>query len=125
MRENLTLWWWQPKERRRQQPRSRSVPEVTPINLMAPYVSSSDTSKAAAHSVRGDLQAMEKKVYSALWDAGMDGMTCDAVEVAIGMSHQSCSARIRGLAKLGRIIDTGRRAPTRSGRSAVVWAVAI
>ena len=52
-----------------------------------------------------------------------NGGTCDEVEVMSGFSHQTVSARIRELAKAGRIKDSGRTRPTSAGRKAVVWIV--
>lgn len=49
--------------------------------------------------------------------------TCDAVEVALEMRHQTAAARIRDLVKAGILRDSGRTAPTRSGRKAVIWEV--
>lgn len=51
------------------------------------------------------------------------GSTCDELEVALLMSHQTTSARVRDLAKAGKIVDSGRRRLTRTGRKAIVWAV--
>jgi len=48
------------------------------------------------------------------------GATCDDVEVALGMKHQTASARIRELAQIGLIASRGVR-KTRSGRNATVW----
>ena len=51
------------------------------------------------------------------------GRTCDRVEQALYMSHQTASARIRDLAATGRIVDSGRREKTRTGRPAICWKV--
>ncbi len=48
--------------------------------------------------------------------------TCDECEVALGISHQTCSAAINKLMRLGFIVATGSR-KTRSGRVARVWTV--
>lgn len=37
------------------------------------------------------------------------------------MRHQTASARIRELVQKGRVVDSTRRRPTRSGRLAIVW----
>lgn len=47
--------------------------------------------------------------------------TCDDVEIATGMSHQTTSATINALVKQGRVVDSGKRARTRTGRFAVIW----
>lgn len=49
------------------------------------------------------------------------GRTCDHVERVLRMSHQTASARIRDLSKAGKIVDSGRREKTRTGRSAICW----
>lgn len=49
-----------------------------------------------------------------------DGATCDEVEVALGMSHQTASARINELYRMCAIDPSGLR-KTRSGRNATIW----
>lgn len=46
--------------------------------------------------------------------------TCDEVEVALGMNHQTCSARFSELKAAGLIQPTVRR-KTRTGATAQVW----
>jgi predicted transcriptional regulator len=53
---------------------------------------------------------------------GADGATCDEVEQAMRLTHQTASARINELMNAGKIREGGRR-KTRSGRSATVWVV--
>lgn len=86
-----------------------------------PYEATSTTSAAAAASIEDrDLARLEALVYQTIAHAPR---TCDAVEVETGLSHQTASARIRGLVLRDRIIDSGERAKTRSGRSAVIWRI--
>ena len=89
-------------------------------SVTAPYVRGSDTSRDAAWSVEGRLGADAQRVYEAI-EKSSDGMTCDEVEESLEMRHQTASARIKGLRDVGRIIDSGRRRPTRSGRNAAVY----
>ena len=49
------------------------------------------------------------------------GATCDEIEVALSLSHQTASARVRDLFKAGSIRDSGIRRNTRTGRKAAVW----
>jgi len=90
-----------------------------------PYAKNSPTSKAAAESMVFHAPNIRDRVFSAIYAtrtfSGMSGLTCDEAEVACGLSHQTVSARIRELFKAGRIKDSGRTRPTRSGRKAVVW----
>ena len=46
--------------------------------------------------------------------------TCDEVEIALELTHQSASAAINGLMNSGAVIATTKR-KTRSGRNARVW----
>ena len=48
------------------------------------------------------------------------GATCDEIEVALGMRHQSASARITELRRGGKIEAVGKR-PTRTGSKAAVY----
>ncbi len=50
-----------------------------------------------------------------------DGFTCDEAEVALGLTHQACSARFTELKKDLAIVPTGLRRPTRTGRYAKVY----
>jgi hypothetical protein len=86
-----------------------------------PFEVGSPTSAAAAESITDeDLSRLEARVFDEIARAPQ---TCDALEVATGLSHQTTSARIRGLVLRDRIIDSGYKQRTRSGRWAVVWRV--
>jgi hypothetical protein len=49
------------------------------------------------------------------------GITCDQLEQVLNMSHQTTSARIRDLVLAGKLVDSGRREKTRTGRPAICW----
>jgi DNA adenine methylase len=49
------------------------------------------------------------------------GATCDEVEEALDLRHQTASARVNELCSDGKIVDSGERRKTRSGRAAIVW----
>jgi predicted HTH transcriptional regulator len=85
----------------------------------APYVKNSDTSKEAADSILLNSKTLRGIVFAYI--KGANGCTCDEVETALEMKHQTASARIRELSEAGYISDKGKRRPTRSGRLAVVW----
>ncbi|HUT03305.1 MAG TPA: hypothetical protein VM163_05380 [bacterium] len=89
------------------------------LNIFPPFVKGSDTSEAAAVSIEPSAGSMRSEVLGFLRDRG--GGTCDGVEVALNMRHQTASARIRELAVAGLIVDRGAREKTRSGRLAVFW----
>ncbi len=82
------------------------------------------TSRLATTSVEPLLKGLQRDVLRVVRDAGPDGYTCDEVEQALGRTHQTVSARVHELFRMGAIVDTGRRRPTRSQRLATVWCVA-
>lgn len=100
--------------------RSRTTAFV--LTGQPPHVVGSDTSEAAAKSIKAQVPTMQRAVLDCI-SRGRDGRTCDEVEVWLSMSHQTASARIRDLVKAGAIVDSGQRRPTRSGRKAAVYVV--
>jgi predicted transcriptional regulator len=48
------------------------------------------------------------------------GATCDEVEIALGLAHQTCSARISELKRDG-LLDPVAKRPTRTGSMAQAW----
>lgn len=86
----------------------------------APFVSGSPTSEAAAASMAPHAGTVRDDVLKYIKSTG-HGATCDEVEAALNLRHQTASARVRELAKTMRIMDSGTTRPTRSGRKAVVW----
>lgn len=84
------------------------------------HVRGSDTSYAAARSMDGPAASIRERVFQAIKAAGANGVTSDQLEATMGR-HQTISARVRELSLLGRIMDTGRRRATRSGRKARVY----
>lgn len=74
-------------------------------------------SVASRRVTNSDLD--RSRVMEAIALSGLHGMTCDEAEVALGMSHQSCSARLSELKMRGLVRVVGTR-PTRTGCSASV-----
>ena len=91
------------------------------LQLKAPYARGSDTSKEAAESIEPSSGTLRAHVLGFIKRRGKRGMTCDELEHASGLTHQTASARINELMKLQAIRDSGKRRRTRSGRNAVVW----
>jgi len=90
-------------------------------NGTAPFVAGSSTSQAAATSINGSAATLRNTVLATIRAAGPNGMTCDEVEQALSMRHQTASARIRELSLRNQVFDSTRRRRTRSNRTAVVW----
>ena len=75
------------------------------------------TSKEAFDSV--DTSRIQARVRDLIDRIG--GCTCDQAMSLLQLTHQSCSPAFTALKKLEAIRDSGRRAPTRTGRNAIVW----
>lgn len=80
-----------------------------------------ETSIEAALSYLPQLGADEARVLKFV--ASNDGAICDEVEAALGMKHQTASARLNGLEQKKCVIRTGERRRTRSNRWALVYRV--
>lgn len=87
----------------------------------APFVAGSYTSRAAAESMERGAGRLRAIVLDAIRLAGVAGATCDELEHALILTHQTCSARVRELVLGGHVLDSGKRRKTRSGRAATVW----
>jgi len=89
------------------------------------FVAGCDTSEAAAASLDDlALSRMRRMVLAHIMRHGALGATCDEIEIAERMRHQSASARVRELVLDGMVVDSGRRRHTRSGRPARVYVIA-
>lgn len=66
---------------------------------------------------------IREEVFRFVKYMGSAGATCDEAEADLFLSHQTCSARFNELWRRGRIVDSGQRRPTRSGRKAIVFVV--
>lgn len=86
------------------------------------YHKGADTSVAAHTGTPVQHRiTLREKVFCLLIGSADTGLTCDEVEVILGRTHQTVSARITELVAEGRIRDSFRRRPTRSGRQARVY----
>jgi hypothetical protein len=84
-----------------------------------PHAAGSETSKEAAASMVQAAPAIRQKVLNYVQQCGATGATCDEVEEALGLSHQTASARITELRhKFKKIMPAGFKRETRSGRMA-------
>lgn len=79
------------------------------------------TQDAAWHEIQPTAGSLEGQVLDAI---AASPSTCDELEERLGLSHQTCSARVNTLMQRGLIVADGKRA-TRSGRQARVWRVVI
>lgn len=86
------------------------------------FVPGSDTSKAAAARTESSAAGMRARVVEFVGSRA-NGATCDEVEAALDMRHQTASARVREAYLAGQLILTEDRRPTRSGSTARVYKV--
>lgn len=87
---------------------------------MPPHVAQ-QTSLEAAQAIESDVSQLRETVFRYVKGEHLQGATCDEVEVELNMRHQTASARLRELVLTKRVVDSGMRRRTRSGRWAIVW----
>lgn len=80
-----------------------------------------DTSIAAADSLQTMAATLTEAAYQYVLGRGSDGATCDEVEVALGLRHQTASSRLWALERAGRVTMSVTTRPTRSGRKARIY----
>jgi hypothetical protein len=94
-----------------------------PYHNQPPFVAGSETSEAAASRAKQSAETMRARVLEYITAQGEEGATDDEVEVALGMLHQTASARRRELELSGHIQKTDWSRPTRTGSQAAVYCV--
>lgn len=92
------------------------------IDPTAEFHGGNRESVEAHDSIRSAKQRLRKQVLDYI-KAHPFGCTSDEVEAALGLSHQTVSARMTELKADGQIVPTGERRKTRSGRNAGVYLV--
>jgi hypothetical protein len=75
-------------------------------------------SEAANDSIHPFKNTLRQKVFAYLVAVG--GATCDEVEAALELRHQTASARLTELVQMERATRSDETRPTRSGRNARV-----
>lgn len=80
-----------------------------------------ETSVDAAASMRQPAAVIREKVFNWVEEQGLNGAICDEAEEALGLKHQTCSARFRELEQAGRLTKTEDKRKTRSHRNAYVY----
>ena len=74
-----------------------------------------------AHESQKDKAPLDRVVLLDRIRKYPTGISCDRLEGLLGMKHQTASARLRDLAIAGKIVDSGRRETTSTGRKAICW----
>lgn len=91
------------------------MPDVT-----AGFHGGNPESVAANESIEDHKPTIRRRIAGYVHARGPVGATVDEIEIALGYSHQTASARVTELKQLGSLVPTGDRRPTRSGSSAAV-----
>ncbi len=88
-------------------------------------ITTADTSLAAFRSKLSTAAIDRRRIIEYVRVQGINGSTCDQAEVALDMSHQTCSARFSEMSKPKRgpatLYPSGELRPTRTGHRAVVF----
>ncbi len=95
-----------------------------PYGGSPPFERGSETSLAAARSMEESAPTLRDRVEEYVKRCGTSGATDDEIEEALGLRHQTASARRRELELLGRIVKGPAFRLTRSGRRAGVYLAA-
>jgi hypothetical protein len=88
--------------------------------MHAPYAAGSVTSQEAAESIEPSSEALCRRILAEVSARGLSGMTCDEIEAALSLAHQTASARVWELCGAGCLTDAGAKRVTRRGRRASV-----
>jgi predicted ArsR family transcriptional regulator len=85
----------------------------------APYVTTSETSREAATSMKGKTANLRSLVLEALRNRPM---TDEQIATSLALSPNTARPRRVELVRSGHVVEVGK-AVTASGRSAVIWGV--
>lgn len=91
------------------------------LDPVLPFVQGSDTSKAAAKSVKSSAGVLRVQVLHFLEQQGLWGATDEEVQLALSMNPNTERPRRIELVVAGAVKDSGQRRSTTSGRKAAVW----
>jgi hypothetical protein len=86
-----------------------------------PYISHSETSRAAADSIEPEAGTLRYAVLAYIRRAGEAGATDEEVQTGVPMRANTQRPRRRELELGGLVRDSGTTRLVRSGRLAVVW----
>lgn len=81
-----------------------------------------DTAKAAAEVMRPKAHKWRERVLHAITDT--EGLTCDEIALMLGASVLTVRPRVTELARMEKLVDSGRRRPGISGARMIVWKTA-
>ncbi|MCP4677693.1 MAG: hypothetical protein GY854_19690 [Deltaproteobacteria bacterium] len=86
-----------------------------------PHQQHSDTSRGAAVAVASKASKQRAQVYAHILSKGNNGATDEEIGTALDLGGNSVRPRRRELVIAGRVVDSGHRRKTTTGRDATVW----
>lgn len=86
-------------------------------------ITTTDISREARESNRPKAPVQRAAILSFIRMCGLHGASCDEAEVALGLPHQTCSARFKDLKDEGLIETLGEVRKTRTGSRAIVYII--
>ncbi len=89
-----------------------------PDDICRTHHGGNEDSEAANASIDEHKHAIRERIFGYLKES--QGAICDEAEEALGLRHQTCSARITELLAAKRVHRTQEKRKTRSGRMAAV-----
>ena len=97
------------------------APKCTRFGLAPVRRSAPETSHDAARRIEGIAGALCQRVLAYIRDRQAEGATDAECQEALNMLTQTQTPRRNALAKLGAVVNSGKKRPTPSGRNAIVW----
>ena len=104
--------------------RPPSPPPTFPLGGEAPAQRHSETSTAAGAEIDRHLPRLQALVLRFVLACAERGATDSEIAAGTRLSSETSRPRRVELVNLGRVVDSGRRRSTPSGRSATVWLAA-
>jgi hypothetical protein len=86
-----------------------------------PSVRGSETSEAAAESIKPEASRLREIVLCFIRASGQGGLTDDEMQELIPMGCNTQRPRRVELVNAGYVFNSGRKRKTKSGRDATVW----
>ena len=88
-----------------------------------PHVRHSSTSKAAAKDIKPSAATLRSKLWS--WLMAHGPATDEEMQLGLPMGQNTQRPRRVELVRMGKVIATGNKSKTKSGKQAIVWQAVI
>ncbi len=96
------------------------TPDMRPT-YTPPYAPDSPTSRDAAEAIKPRATSLREQVFRVIQAAGENGLTDEEGQDLLALGGSTFRPRRGELVEAGRVKDSGKRRPVRSGNAAVVW----